>query len=388
MIGEPLRGNDVREKNEKLVLRIIHKSDGISQSEVVQLTGLKPPTVFRIFSSLEERGLIEIFDKKVEAGDRKGRRPVYYRTKPDARFIIGIDFWVRSASIVIVNFTGEPVYKEVTELHDFIDAGQVVTVLKELIEKSLQRSGIDREKLIGIGIGAPGRVDIEKGTVVHYGRIQGMSNFSIKDPIQEAFGLPVYIHNNATVVALSEYRYGVAVDRNTLLTILIRSGAGGSFINNGTIFVTNNRTTLEIGHMSIDVHGRECGCGHRGCLESYLSEEALIHDMRESGLEINFDELDQTIGSQNETALAVLDEKVKVLAEGVYSLFQLFGPDSFLLVTRSEALSNYFAEKIQQRLNWTEDAPADEKCVILPCKYDPILAGVGASDLVLDHFFL
>ncbi len=387
MIGEPLRGNDVRQKNEKLVLRIIHKSEGISQSEVVQLTGLKPPTVFRIFSGLEESGLIEVCDKKVEAAERKGRRPVYYRTKPDARFVIGIDFWVRSASIVIVNFIGEPVYKEVTELHDFIDAEQAVTVLKDLIEKSLQRSGVPQERVIGVGIGAPGRVDIEAGTVVHYGRIRGMSNFSIKGPIEDAFGLPVYVHNNATVVALSEYRYGVAREKSTLLTILIRSGAGGSFINDGNIFVTNNKTTLEIGHMSIDIHGRECECGHRGCLESYVSEESLIHDIRESGVELNFDDLDQAIAAKEYKVLAVLDEKARILSEGVYSLFQLFGPDSFLLVTRSEALSNYLADKIQHKLGWTEDAQADEKCVVLPCKYDPILAGVGASDLVLDHFF-
>ena len=387
MIGEPLRGNDVREKNEKLVLQIIHKSDGISQSEVVQMTGLKPPTVFRIFSSLEEGGLIEAFDKKVAASERKGRRPVYYRTKADARFIIGIDFWVRSASIVIVNFSGEPVYKEVTELHDFIDAQQVVSVLKDLIEKSLQRSGIPRDRLIGIGIGAPGRVDIETGTVVHYGRIRGMNNFSIKAPIEEGFGLPVYVHNNATVVALSEYRYGVAKEKNNLLTVLIRSGVGGSFINAGTIFVTSNRTTLEIGHMTIDIHGRECDCEHRGCLESYISEEVLIHDIRETGVELNFDDLDRAIAEQDRRVLGVLDEKVRILAEGVYSLFQLFGPDSFLLVTRSEALSNYLADKIQRQLAWTAEAANDEKCVVLPCKYDPILAGIGASDLVLDQFF-
>jgi len=387
MIGEPLRGNDVREKNEKLVLRIIHKSDGISQSEVVQMTGLKPPTVFRIFSSLEEGGLIEAFDKRVEVSERKGRRPVYYRTKADARFIIGIDFWVRSASIVIVNFSGEPVYKEVTELHDFIDAEQVVTVLKDLIEKSLQRAGVARDRLIGIGIGAPGRVDIETGTVVHYGRIRGMNNFSIKAVIEEKFGLPVFVHNNATVVALSEYRYGVAKDKNNLLSVLIRSGVGGSFINDGKIFVTNNRTTLEIGHMTIDIHGRECDCEHRGCLESYVSEEALIHDIRENGIELNFDDLDRAISVQDEKVCAVLDEKAIIIAEGMYSLYQLFGPDSFLLVTRSEALSNYLADAIQHKLGWTAEAVNDEKCAVLPCKYDPILAGVGASDLVLDQFF-
>lgn len=383
MKDEPLRGNDVRQKNEKLVLRIIHKNEGISQSEVVQMTGLKPPTVFRIFSGLEEEGLIEIMEKKQDFSEKKGRKPVYYQTKPGARYIIGIDFWVRSASIVIVNFVGEPVYKEVKEFHNFIDADQAVKVLKQLIENSLQNSGVPRDLVLGIGIGAPGRVDIEEGTVVHYGRISGMTNFSIKGPIEKAFGMPVYIHNNAAVVALSEYRYGIARDRQTLLTVLIRSGVGGSFISHGTIFVTSNRTTLEIGHLSVNIDGRECECGHRGCLESYLSEEVLIHDFEEAGIEVNFDELDEAIAAGDEDILRILDAKIRILAEGIYSLFQLFSPDSFLLVTRSERLSSYLSTGIEKHLGWR----GEEGSAILSCAYDPILAGIGAADLVLDHFF-
>jgi predicted NBD/HSP70 family sugar kinase len=387
MIGEPLRGNDVRKKNEQLVLRIIHKSEGISQSEVVQMTGLKPPTVFRIFSGLEESGLIEIVEKPAEPAERKGRRPVYYGINPEARFIIGIDFWVKSASIVIVNFAGEPVFEQVRQLQTFIDANQVIDVLKELIENSLQQSKIDRDRVIGIGIGAPGRVDIDKGEVVHYGRIRGMNNFSIKDPVEAAFGFPVYVHNNAAVVALSEYRYGVAKEMKTLLTVLVRSGVGGSFISNGSIFVTNQRTTLEIGHMSVDIHGRECECGHRGCLESYVSEEALVHEFSEIGLDIGIEEIDEAIEARREDVLRIIDEKITVLAEGIYSLFQLFGPDSFLIVTRSAALSAYAAGEIERRLGWDSPPEGEEYCSILHCAYDPILAGVGASDLVLDQFF-
>jgi len=386
MIGEPLRGNDVRKKNEQLVLRIIHKSDGISQSEVVLITGLKPPTVFRIFCSLEENGLIEVIEKPVKVTDRKGRRPVYYRIKPDARYVIGIDFWVRSASIVIVNFAGEPVFKQVRELHNFIEAGQAVSVLKELIENSLQKSNINRDLLIGIGIGAPGRVDTEKGEVVHYGRIRGMNNFSIKEPIESAFGLPVCVHNNAAVVALSEYRYGVAKEMKSLLTVLVRSGVGGSFISKGSIFVTENRTTLEVGHMLIDIGGRECECGHRGCLEGYISEEVLIHDFNEAGLDIGIPDIDEALRTGRKEVTDIIDKKVKVLAAGIYSLFQLFSPDSFLLVTRSAALSEYAAVETGKLLGWDKSAPEEQGCVILHCAYDPILAGIGAADLVFDKF--
>ena len=384
---EPLRGNDIRQQNEKLVLNIIHKSSGISQSEVVQLTGLKPPTVFRIFSSLESEGLIEVYDKQVEESEKKGRRPVFYRVKADARYIVGIDFWVGLASIVIVDFAGNPIHESITEFPMPLDANQVVEELKRLTEGALGESGVEREKVIGIGIGAPGRVDIENGVVLYYGRIPGMKNFSIKEPMEDMFGLPVYVHNNAAVVALSEYRYGSAKEHEALLTVLIRTGVGGSFINRGNIFVTNNRTTLEIGHMLIDLGGRACGCGREGCLEPYVSEDAILSDLSVHVGEVDIERLDLLLHEGEPRTLKLLSEKAEILAEGMRTLFQLFGPDSFLIVTRSERLSSFLEEKVRDLLSCEPNGRSLDECAVLSCRYDPILAGIGAGDLVLDHFF-
>lgn len=385
---EPLRGNDIRQQNEKLVLNIIHKSSGISQSEIVQLTGLKPPTVYRIFSSLHSDGFIEVHEKKIEDSERKGRRPVYYRVKADARYIVGIDFWVGSASIVVVDFGGNPVYKQVTEFPKPLDAQQVAEELISLTDSALEGAGVEKERVIGIGIGAPGRVDTESGAVLYYGRIPGMRNFSIKAPMEEAFGLPVFLHNNAAVVALSEYRYGVARNHEALLTVLIRTGVGGSFINRGDIFVTNKRTTLEIGHMLIEMGGRHCDCGREGCLEPYVSEDAIIADLSEKiGEAVELEDLDRLIGGGDAETEELLERKAHMLAEGMMSLFQLFGSDSFLIVTRSQELSSFLAEKVRGYLSCEPNGVSEQECAVLSCKYDPILAGIGAADLVLDHFF-
>lgn len=387
MTREPLRGNDVRQQNEKLVLSIIHKSEGISQSDVVQLTGLKPPTVYRIFSSLEEEGLILVSSKKHEYGERKGRRPVYYRTNPQALYIIGIDFWVRSMAIIILDFGGNPVHEEVIELPDRIDASEVVETLKDLVGKALEEAGIPGERLLGIGIGAPGRVDTETGEVVHYGRIEGMNSFSIKEPVEKAFDIPVYLHNNASVIALSEYRYGVAKGQETLLMVLIRSGVGGAFINQGEIFVTKKHTTMEIGHMSIDLQGRSCECGGSGCLETYLSEDAILRDLEAQNVVMDMEQLDGALERGEEQVVELLRGKAKVLAEGIRSLFQLFGPDSFLIVTRSKRLSDFLARETASILQSSAEKGDGGRARLLSAPYDPILAGKGAADLVLDHFF-
>ena len=93
----PLRASDVRQHNEKMVLFLIYqaKRSGVSQSEVVQSTGLKAPTVFRIFNHLEEDGLIEPLALiQPETLQKKGRRPVAYRVRENALYTIGLEFWV------------------------------------------------------------------------------------------------------------------------------------------------------------------------------------------------------------------------------------------------------------------------------------------------------
>jgi predicted NBD/HSP70 family sugar kinase len=279
------------------------------------------------------------------------------------------------------------VYEEVIELPEKIDAEQVVRTLIELVEKALRESQIPRDRLLGIGIGAPGRVDTRLGEVIHYGRISGMTHFSIKSPVEAAFDLPVYVHNNASVIALSEYRYGVAQGQETLLTILIRSGVGGAFINQGTIFLTKQHTTMEIGHMTVDMEGRRCACGGRGCLETYLSEDAVLGDLQGSRASKDVEALDQSLAEQEGETERLLRQKAVVLGEGIRSLFQLFGPDSFLIVTRSQALSEFLARETAAHLEAISGQGNGSRARMLAASYNPIMAGKGAADLVLDHFF-
>ena len=321
MEAKPLRSADIRARNEKLVLSLIRRQRGISQSQVAQRTGLKPPTVFRIFQVLEEQGFISncVEDPEVQrdkqsepqppgqlerqsavrsdtqagaeterpeterpgterpggerpGAERKGRRPAYYCVNPHALYVVGVDFWARSASAVVVDFAGTPVYRDILDLNGLTGVEEILERLEALITEAIEQAGIDRGRLLGIGVGAPGMVDIESGVVLRYPRIEGMDGFPLRERLEEAFGVPVHLHNNAAVIALSEYRYGSVRGRRSVLTLVLRAGVGGAFIQNGSLFVNHHRTALEVGHVVVDPAGPECRCGRRGCLETYLSE--------------------------------------------------------------------------------------------------------------------
>ncbi len=132
MNRQPLRGNDIREYNEKLVLNLIHKNKGISQSEIARITGLKAPTVLRIFTKMEDEGYIRQCGTDKETVKKKGRRPVFYCVSPGIFNAIGIDFWSKSASIVVVDFCGNTIFEKI---YDF-------KKMKEIIRKENIKIGI------------------------------------------------------------------------------------------------------------------------------------------------------------------------------------------------------------------------------------------------------
>jgi predicted NBD/HSP70 family sugar kinase len=383
----PLRSRDVRERNEKLVLKLIYNQKGISQSEISTITGLKPPTVFRIFTSLIEQGFIVECSTERVVAEKKGRKPSFFCVNAQACYTIGLDFWWQSAAVLVADFSGRPLYEDLVRFEVGIDAEKMMQQIETLIRSAIRKSGIDEQRIIGIGIGAPGVVDIRQGRIVKYPRAKGMTNYSIKDRIGKSFGAPVYIHNNCSVIALSEYRYGKAKGQQSMLAILIRAGVGGAFIQEGRAFVNQGRTALEVGHLSVDLKGRLCECGARGCLESYLSEEAIMAELKQLGEEPTWKNLEELLERKDRKAVKLMSRLGGILAAAAGSLVNVLNPEALLIVSRNKFLSDYFAAILRKSLG---KLAADNQLAavnVISAQHQPTIACKGAADLVFDHYF-
>lgn len=379
----PLRKADVREKNEKLALYLIREKGPISQPEVVQETGLKPPTIMRIFNNLQAQELIEPLEAAQES-DKPGRRAVQYVVKGDAFYTAGIDFYARLISVVITDFAGKVVATRSVDLPGDMHASEVIFEIKKAVWATISSAGISQGKLLGMGIGSPGVVDTTSGTVVFYSRIEGMRNFQIKRDFEETFGVPTFVHNNCSVIAQSEYRYGPVRGVNSLIALLVRGGLGGAFVRYGQAYENQERTAFEVGHMSVDFQSTPCGGhGERGCLERWITEAALVE---EAGL-ATLSELDQAIARRDPDVLESLDTPVEALSQAVLSLSNILNPEAFVIVSRSAALSSYLANKVASRHQSDQYTSRDLRILFEGRVYDAVLACRGAIDLVTDRFF-
>jgi N-acetylglucosamine repressor len=382
----PLRRSDVRSANELLVLKLIRESSGISQSKVAGMTGLKPPTIFRIFTTLENQGLILPGGKARNSENGRGRRPQNYVVNAKAYFAVGLDFWSRMISIVIVDFAGEIAYEDAVDIKK-PEASRAAAQLADLVRTALSNAKIPRKRVLGIGIGCPGRVDLHAGTIISYGRIRNMQNFPIRDYLSKELKIPVRIHNNGSVIAQALYRRGVGKSYKSLIVILIRSGVGGAFISDGKIFVNHHRTSLEIGHMPISIGGELCKCGARGCLETHISEDVLVAESEVNGNIRSFSDFDKAAVRGEKNVVAYLKEKANVLAVAMRSLVQLFGPEAIVVVSRSVAVSDILAGSAAEVLSQDALFSENNKVAVLSEVYDSAISGHGAADIVFDGFF-
>ncbi len=381
MLHQPLRSNDIRESNEKLVLNLIFQHGSISQSQIVQHTGLKAPTVFRIFAKLEEAGFIRQCKdgrglEDGQEGERKGRRPSFYCARAESGYAVGVDFSSLAVAVIVVDFGNCVIYKRSKDLAPRCDRDEILRTIETMIASAIEESRIDRERLLGIGIAAPGVVDTVTGRVLHYGRIVGLSGYSIKDHYEAIFDVPVFVHNNASVIAASAYHYGVARDEASLLAILVRSGVGGALVTHGNIFLNGTATAIEVGRTSIFPASIEGVADDEAALENRVAEQPMLERLR-ADYDVDSWEAVQRTLTVGEVAAALREERL-ALASAIRNLHHIFHPEAVLLISRFPILSEVLGNSARRAL--------PERRVI-PMVYDPVQACYGATDIVFKQFF-
>ena len=159
-------------------------------------------------------------------------------------------------------------------------ADRIVGLIEEVILETIEQTNAHREDFIGVGIGAPGPLDREKGIVIVAPNL-GWRNFPLRDRIAERLHLPATLDNDANCATVGEWWQGAAKGGTNVIGMTIGTGIGGGLIIDGKLFHGASDVAGEIGHTTIDLNGRHCKCGNYGCLEAYASGPAIATRARE-----------------------------------------------------------------------------------------------------------
>ncbi len=219
-------------------------------------------------------------------------------------------------------------------------ADSVDTILSAIEQEC--RSLMQDHCVSSIGIGTPGTI---RGGLVSTVNLP-FCRTDLKKELEQRLNIPVSVSNDANCAALAENICGIGKKSESLLMISLGTGVGGGIVLNHKIY-EGRGSAGEIGHICIDIHGKACPCGQKGCWEQYASAKALIDDAKDAALSApssrlyamyheNGDRMDgvlffRAIREGSETAKKVLDRYTDYLAAGIQGLIYVFDPDLIVL---------------------------------------------------------
>jgi glucokinase len=191
-------------------------------------------------------------------------------------YSIGIDLGASKAIIGLLDATGEVVRKSRLDMREK-RGDRVVTI--ELIFKEAERLlhglGIGLGDIGFIGMGVPGTVDRE-GRQILLAPNLGWKDFRVHDLVYERFKVHVRLIQDGSAAALAEYLHGTGKGESVIICVTMGTGIGSGIIIDGKIYSGAFNTAGEIGHVVVQEDGIQCGCGQRGCLETYASGTAIM----------------------------------------------------------------------------------------------------------------
>ncbi len=262
-----------------------------------------------------------------------------------AEYSIGVDLGGTNLRAAAVDRTGKILDK--VEGSTQLSAGRDA-VISDIVASIVKLRAGRHEALVGIGIGVPGFILIEKGIITASPNLPGFENFAVRDEIERLLQTPVLLENDANAAALGEKWIGAGRDVDDLVLLTLGTGIGGGIVAGGKVMHGFLGMAGELGHMTVIPEGNPCGCGNVGCLEKHASATALIamgrmmglpvqtakdvYDLAISGSEkarICFERMGYALGIAMASLVNIFNFPLYLMSGGVLGAWDLFTPAMF-----------------------------------------------------------
>ncbi|MBV6520489.1 MAG: Glucokinase [Gemmatimonadaceae bacterium] len=314
------------------------------------------------------------------------------------RYIVGVDLGGTNIVAAALPEDGSRTYAVRTELtlaSQGADAvvDRMVGMIESVIADTMTVTGAERGDFAGVGVGAPGPLDRDRGIVITTPNL-GWTNFPLRDVIASRVGLHATIDNDANCATLGEWWLGAAAGGRNVVGMTIGTGIGGGLILDGQLYHGSADVAGEIGHTTIDITGRRCKCGNYGCLEAYASGPSIAERAREAlGGDADsvlhtmvggdLDRLTAAIVYEgahrgDELSLEVVRETARFLGAGIANLLNIFNPDVVVIAGGVTQAGDKLFDPLRKEVRKRAFRPAVEACRIVPGSLPGTAGVVGA----------
>jgi len=371
-----------------------------SRSELAASTGLGRAIVAQRVGELIERGLVVEGDVGPSTG---GRPPRQLTFRADAGHALVADIGATSIDVAITTLDGEILGHHAEPAR--VDAGpeRCLDRVDALFERLLGTVDHVPGNLWGIGIGVPGPVEFESGKPISPPIMPGWDGYPVRERFAARYRAPVWVDNDVNLLALGEWRAGVAIGHDNVVVVKIGTGIGAGIISEGRLHRGAQGSAGDVGHIQVvDDPSVICRCGNVGCLEALAggaaiarAGEAAARDGRSPRLRaaldhagtVSAEDVARAASFGDPVAVALLQDAARLVGSMLASIVNFFNP-SLIVVGGGVANSPDQLLAVIRETIYRRSLPlATRDLLIQPSSLGGLAGVIGASAMVLDQLF-
>lgn len=352
-----------------------------SRADLSRYTGLTRAAISLIVDELiQARFLVEgepILGKV-------GRKSLALKLNPDLYYIVGVNISRTGFEIGITDFGGALLRSAQGNLEP------TPQETLDRIAKHIQGLLADPPPsgdLLGIGITAPGPLDVERGIILNPPNFALWSFINVAEYFSNVFRCPVFLENNSNALALAEKAYGAGQKLDTFVELNVDTGIGSGVIINERLYRGNSGFGNDFGHMSINFNGEPCHCGNIGCAEMYASIPNILKQAAKGSRAFHsWSELVDAAYKGGRDALAILEKEVALLSLIIVNIVNILDVSTVILAGDVAYRSELLLRQLQISVNQKLFARAIKNVDILSTAITEHAAIVSAANVMFDHF--
>ncbi|MCC7349004.1 MAG: ROK family protein [Phycisphaerales bacterium] len=265
--------------NSRLILQAVRVMQPTYRASVARQTGLKPATVTGIVNDLLSQQILSEVPAATptgsdESGTRWGRPPLMLQVNADAKRIVAIDLEPDRIRVALTDLLVNVLNYQEQAIDRFSEPEAIIKTMLKLAGRALE--DVDRQQLQGVGVSLPGLIDREAGVLISSTNMPKWRDVPIRDILQKELGVPVQVERSIHLAAVYEKWSDPNHAHRTTLMLTLRTGVGISIMHHGHLLTGRRGFEGEIGHTVVDLNGKACECGGKGCLETFVSASAIV----------------------------------------------------------------------------------------------------------------
>lgn len=386
--------------NRIALLNYIRRHGSATKTSLSEVTGL---TFMAIKNILEELMALQLIRQDDYSSSATGHKSATYRINENYGYTVGLHINVYETRAAVMNLNGEILARKKHRdpaVHS--DQKRFIDSIADLVNQTIEESGVPREQLIGLGVAVPGPVNPEAGMVLTPPNFPSLHYMPIGSVLQNKLRIPTLVEKDANAIALGEYWYGAGSNRpapnSNLVYIDADMGIGSGLIIGGELYRSSNFQAGEFGHITLDLNGPPCNCGNKGCLEAMGSALAIQKNIRAQLAKypehplypirnsFTISDVLQCAMDNDVLCISTLNQSADYMGKAINTLNNLLDPSCIVLGGMLTDEYKAYFDIVRNTISH-KYFRADQQSVLVKAKLGKNSGVIGAGELVAENFF-